>query len=75
MYCQVLPVASETVEQVLGPNGALFTASPVLTVEPRRRRFHAPINLSIPAPSRQGKTSNDASKLHLLYSITGKQLY
>jgi len=73
----MLPVPSETVQLVLDPNDRpLFTASPVITVEPRRRRFHAPINLSIPAPetttSKQGKSTKDGSKLHLLYSITGK---
>jgi len=71
----MLPVSPDTVQLVLGPGGPLFTASPVITVEPRRRRFHAPINLSIPAPepttSKQRKAAKDGSKLHLLYSITG----
>jgi len=74
-YYQMLPVSADTVQQVLGPSGPLFSSSPVVTVEPRRRRFHAPINLMIPAPettvSKQGKPVKDGSKLHLLYSITG----
>jgi len=73
----MLPVPPAAVQLVLGADGPLFTASPVVTVEPRRRRFHAPINLSIPAPktttSKQGKATKDDSKLHLLYSITGNQ--
>jgi len=62
----------------LGPNCPIVSASPVMTVEPRRRRFHAPINLTIPAPettaSKQSKPTKDGSKLHLLYSITGNHL-
>jgi len=71
-------VPSDTIQLVLGSNGPLVSASPVITVEPRRRRFHAPINLTIPAPgtttSKEQKLTKDASKLHLLYSITGNQL-
>ena len=68
-------MSADTIQLVLGPDGPLVSASPVVTVEPRRRRFHAPINLTIPAPatttSKQGKPTKDGSKLHLLYSITG----
>lgn len=41
-------------------------ASPIITVEPRRRKFHKAINLHIPAP---GTSEN----LRLLCSITGGQ--
>lgn len=41
-------------------------ASPIITVEPRRRKFHKAINLNIPAP---GTYDN----LRLLCSITGGQ--
>jgi len=68
-------VLSDTIHLVLGPDGPLVSTSPVVTVEPRRRRFHAPINLTIPAPestvSKQGRPTKDGSKLHLLYSVTG----
>ena len=74
----MLPVPSDKIQLVLGAKGPLVSASPVITVEPRRRRFHAPIILTIPAPetstSKQRKPTKDGSKLHLLYSITGNLL-
>jgi len=76
-YCwQTLPVPKDTIQLVLGPDGSFVSASPVITVEPRRRRFHAPVNLTMPAPEssigRKGKATKDDSKLRLLYSVTGK---
>lgn len=68
-------MSTDTIKLVLGSNGPVVSASPVITVEPRRRRFHAPVNLTILAPetttNKQGKDTKDSSKLHLLYSITG----
>jgi len=72
----MLPILKDTIQLVLGPDGPLVSASPVITVEPRRRRFHAPVNLTMPAPettiAKQGKPTKDDSKLRLLYSVTGQ---
>jgi len=70
---QALPVSTESVKLVLGSAGQSYGTSPVITVEPRRRRFHAPISLTIPLPPtacrRSGKQQADG--IRLLYSITG----
>lgn len=51
--------------------------SPVVTVEPRRRKFHKAITLSMPAPRAHSQGminqySGSAPTLRLLCSITGK---
>lgn len=48
-----------------------ITFSPIVTIEPRRRKFHCPIRLKIPLPS--GYRSESSANLHLLCSITGGQ--
>ncbi|XP_069756815.1 ankyrin-3-like isoform X4 [Narcine bancroftii] len=69
---QAQPVQGELVKKILG-NRATF--SPIVTVEPRRRKFHKPITMTIPIPSASGDASNgsrgDAPSLRLLCSITG----
>ncbi|XP_062927646.1 ankyrin-3 isoform X4 [Mobula hypostoma] len=68
---QAQPVPDELVKKILG-NRATF--SPIVTVEPRRRKFHKPITMTIPVPSASGDASNgnrDAPSLRLLCSITG----
>lgn len=45
------------------------TFSPIVTIEPRRRKFHCPIKLKIPLPP--GFRNDSAANLHLLCSITG----
>jgi len=71
----MLPISPATIELVLGANGPLVSAGPVVTVEPRRRRFHVPVNMTVPAPrtttGKQGKPASDGSKLHVLCSMTG----
>uniref|UniRef100_A0A8C9SNX3 Ankyrin 2 n=1 Tax=Scleropages formosus TaxID=113540 RepID=A0A8C9SNX3_SCLFO len=70
---QAQPMNVEVVRKILG-NKANF--SPIVTLEPRRRKFHKPITMTIPVP----KTSDDAAApgfggdtptLRLLCSITG----
>ncbi|XP_059803368.1 ankyrin-3 isoform X3 [Hypanus sabinus] len=68
---QAQPIPDELVKKILG-NRATF--SPIVTVEPRRRKFHKPITMTIPVPSASGDASNgnrDAPSLRLLCSITG----
>ncbi|XP_078269357.1 ankyrin 3b isoform X27 [Rhinoraja longicauda] len=69
---QAQPVLDELVKKILG-NRATF--SPIVTVEPRRRKFHKPITMTIPVPSASGDVANgsrgDAPSLRLLCSITG----
>ncbi|XP_074849516.1 ankyrin-2 isoform X2 [Carettochelys insculpta] len=70
---QAQPMHSELVRKILG-NKATF--SPIVTLEPRRRKFHKPITMTIPVP----KASSDGTMngyggetptLRLLCSITG----
>ncbi|KAK2921739.1 hypothetical protein Q8A73_001224 [Channa argus] len=49
---QAQPVPDEMVRAVLG-NRATF--SPIVTVEPRRRKFHKPITMTIPVPPRSAE--------------------
>ena len=42
-----LPISSQLVQRSYGPR---VNVSPVVTVEPRRRKFHKPITLTIPLP-------------------------
>ncbi|XP_055083488.1 ankyrin-3 isoform X1 [Periophthalmus magnuspinnatus] len=71
---QAQPVPDEMVRAVLG-NRATF--SPIVTVEPRRRKFHKPITMTIPVPPRSaeghpsGQRGDAAPCLRLLCSITG----
>ncbi|XP_071050658.1 ankyrin-3-like isoform X4 [Onthophagus taurus] len=72
---QAQAIESETVSKLLGHGVAV---SPIVTVEPRRRKFHKAITLSLPAPKAhtQGminQYSGFASTLRLLCSITGGQ--
>uniref|UniRef100_A0A673CV91 Ankyrin 3a n=1 Tax=Sphaeramia orbicularis TaxID=375764 RepID=A0A673CV91_9TELE len=71
---QAQPVPDEIARTVLG-NRATF--SPIVTVEPRRRKFHKPITMTIPVPPRSaeghpsGHRGESAPCLRLLCSITG----
>ncbi|MEJ1288157.1 hypothetical protein NN561_019187 [Cricetulus griseus] len=49
---QAQPVPEEIVKKILG-NKATF--SPIVTVEPRRRKFHKPITMTIPVPPPSGE--------------------
>ncbi|KAM7408513.1 hypothetical protein PAMA_002305 [Pampus argenteus] len=49
---QAQPVPDDMVRAVLG-NRATF--SPIVTVEPRRRKFHKPITMTIPVPPRSAE--------------------
>ncbi|XP_075697272.1 ankyrin-3 isoform X5 [Rhinoderma darwinii] len=71
---QAQPVPDEQVKKVIG-NRATF--SPIVTVEPRRRKFHKPITMTIPVPPPSGEGITNGYKgdttpsLRLLCSITG----
>ncbi|XP_053434470.1 ankyrin-1 isoform X3 [Nycticebus coucang] len=70
---QAQPVPDELVTKLLG-NQATF--SPIVTVEPRRRKFHRPIGLRIPLPpswtdNPRDSGEGDATSLRLLCSVTG----
>ncbi|XP_054688556.1 ankyrin-3 isoform X8 [Grus americana] len=71
---QAQPVPEEIVKKILG-NKATF--SPIVTVEPRRRKFHKPITMTIPVPPPSGEGVTNGYKgdttpsLRLLCSITG----
>ncbi|XP_023158971.1 ankyrin-3 isoform X2 [Ceratitis capitata] len=73
---QAQPVDLNGCCKLLGQGVAV---SPVVTVEPRRRKFHKAITLSIPAPkaSTQGMVNSpytgNAPTMRLLCSITGGQ--
>ncbi|XP_067311757.1 ankyrin-3 isoform X6 [Pseudorasbora parva] len=71
---QAQPVPEDMVWIITG-NRASF--SPIVTVEPRRRKFHKPITMTIPVPPRSkeavanGRKGEPAPCLRLLCSITG----
>ncbi|XP_030643751.1 LOW QUALITY PROTEIN: ankyrin-2 [Chanos chanos] len=71
---QVQPIDVELVRRILG-NKATF--SPIVTLEPRRRKFHKPITMTIPVPSTStndaanSEFGGDSPTLRLLCSITG----
>ncbi|XP_034564072.1 ankyrin-3-like [Notolabrus celidotus] len=71
---QAQPVPDDQVKKILG-NRATF--SPIVTVEPRRRKFHKPITMTIPVPPLSGEGLTNGYKgdctpcLRLLCSITG----
>ncbi|XP_056091055.1 ankyrin-3 isoform X26 [Rhinichthys klamathensis goyatoka] len=71
---QAQPVPEDMVWTITG-NRASF--SPIVTVEPRRRKFHKPITMTIPVPPRckeavaNGRKGEPAPCLRLLCSITG----
>ena len=73
---QAQPISPELTAKLLGNRVAV---SPIVTVEPRRRKFHKAITLTIPLPQAAGKgmindysTGSPPSSLRLLCSITGK---
>ncbi|XP_074796234.1 ankyrin-1 isoform X13 [Natator depressus] len=70
---QAQPVPDELVTKLLG-NQATF--SPIVTVEPRRRKFHRPIGLRIPLPpswkdNPRDSGEGDTTSLRLLCSVVG----
>ena len=72
---QAQPIPDEMLTRQLG-NQATF--SPVVTVEPRRRKFHRPIGLRIPLPPswkdlRGDAGEGDTASLRLLCSVIGER--
>ncbi|XP_047739260.1 centrosomal protein of 290 kDa isoform X8 [Hyalella azteca] len=70
---QAQPISPDLAAKLLGNRVAV---SPIVTVEPRRRKFHKPITLTLPVPQAANKGminqySGDAPTLRLLCSITG----
>ncbi|XP_061624433.1 ankyrin-1a isoform X9 [Phyllopteryx taeniolatus] len=70
---QAQPVPDELVAKLLGSQANF---SPVVTVEPRRRKFHRPIGLRIPLPpswrdSPRDSGEGDTTSLRLLCSVIG----
>uniref|UniRef100_H3CI87 Ankyrin 2 n=1 Tax=Tetraodon nigroviridis TaxID=99883 RepID=H3CI87_TETNG len=70
---QAQPVGVDVVRKLLG-NKATF--SPIVTLEPRRRKFHKPITMTLPVPPSSQDAlfpgfGGDTPTLRLLCSITG----
>ncbi|XP_072574822.1 uncharacterized protein [Paramormyrops kingsleyae] len=70
---QAQPVNTDLIRKIMG-NKATF--SPIVTLEPRRRKFHKPITMTIPVPKSSADTmtngfGGDTPTLRLLCSITG----
>ncbi|XP_048799182.1 ankyrin-2 isoform X14 [Lagopus muta] len=70
---QAQPMHTELIKKILG-NKATF--SPIVTLEPRRRKFHKPITMTIPVPKASSDGimngyGSDTPTLRLLCSITG----
>lgn len=71
---QAQPIDPDLTAKLLGRGVAV---SPIVTVEPRRRKFHKAITLSMPAPKAHSQGminqySGNAPTLRLLCSITGE---
>jgi ankyrin len=75
----VLPISTQLLQRTYGTR---VNVSPVVTVEPRRRKFHKPITLTIPLPTKKSQQrdsqqqsghayTSDSQTLRLLCSITG----
>ena len=73
----VLPIPTQLLQRTYGSR---VNVSPVVTVEPRRRKFHKPITLTMPLPAKRtqqrdgqqaGNYTSDSQTLRLLCSITG----
>jgi ankyrin len=78
----VLPIQSQMLQRVYGTR---LNVSPIVTIEPRRRKFHKPITVTIPLPTKTNKSgqardsthqqsgayTSDSQTLRLLCSITG----
>lgn len=74
---QAQPIDPDLTAKLLGRGVAV---SPIVTVEPRRRKFHKAITLSMPAPKAHSQGminqySGNAPTLRLLCSITGKKIH
>uniref|UniRef100_A0A3B3Q630 Ankyrin 3a n=1 Tax=Paramormyrops kingsleyae TaxID=1676925 RepID=A0A3B3Q630_9TELE len=70
---QAQPVPEDLIKNVMGSRAAF---SPIVTVEPRRRKFHKPITMTIPVPRSSwlrshGDRGGPTPCLRLLCSITG----
>ncbi|KAI1887927.1 hypothetical protein AGOR_G00195520 [Albula goreensis] len=71
---QAQPIEMDLVRRILG-NRATF--GPIVTLEPRRRKFHKPITMTIPVPKTSANEAmasgyrGDTPTLRLLCSITG----
>ncbi|KAM8878523.1 ankyrin-2 isoform 3-T3 [Spinachia spinachia] len=68
---QAQPIEVEVVRKILG-NKATFSS--IVTLEPRRRKFHKPITMTLPIPNSDGSSgvySGGTPTLRLLCSITG----
>jgi ankyrin len=72
---QAMPIPYELVAKLFGNRVAV---SPIVTIEPRRRKFHKAITLTIPLPKSPLKGminsyghNNESYSLRLLCSITG----
>ncbi|XP_068455705.1 ankyrin-2b isoform X11 [Clinocottus analis] len=70
---QSQPVSVDVVRKILGSKA---TFSPIVTLEPRRRKFHKPITMTIPVPKSNSDPvlngfGGDTPTLRLLCSITG----
>ncbi|KAM7010033.1 uncharacterized protein LKV04_001897 isoform 1-T1 [Tautogolabrus adspersus] len=71
---QAQPIDIESVRKILG-NKATFSS--IVTLEPRRRKFHKPITMTIPIPKSSNSDgqstefSGETPTLRLLCSITG----
>ncbi len=55
----------------LGPR---VSFSPIVTLEPRRRRFHKPVRVTMPAPAKSAlkKRGGSVPNIRLLCSVAGK---
>ena len=74
---QVIPVPVSAVDEVVDElqlaSGSL-SASAVVSVEPRVRKFHQPVTITVPLPPASRHRQNKLSSLRLLCSMSGARL-
>ena len=74
----MLRVPASAVDQVVDElrlTSGSVSASPVVSVEPRVRKFHQPVTVTIPLPPHSRHRLDNASSLHLLCSMSGTIQY
>ncbi|CAL8071610.1 unnamed protein product [Calicophoron daubneyi] len=69
---QAQPIPNEIITRIVGPR---VSVSPVVSIEPRRRKFHKPITMTIPLPKPPPKAETEGFEsepsLRLLCSLSG----
>ena len=67
---QVINVDEGLVQEFFGKGSAI---SPVMMIEPVRRKFHKPLTVELPVPKHADSHTVDITNLKMLISLSGKK--